>query len=190
MNTPAHVVINLVFLSRPGTTRENVAIVAGSLLPDLPIFIFYFMERFVLGVPEREIWSLSYYLAEWQYFIDLFNSVPMIIFGGIVAWHIKARAFVFLCASMLIHVALDFPLHHNDAHRHFLPFSDWRFESPLSYWESAYYGTLIGWVEFALVILGCIILYQRFSTLMARRLVLFIGALYFSYLIYAMFVWG
>jgi len=190
MNTPAHVVINLVFLSRPGTTRVNVAIVAGSLLPDFPIFILYFVERYIHGVPEREIWSHSYYLAGWQYLIDLFNSAPLIIFGGFVAWYFKARVLVFLCASMLIHVALDFPLHHDDAHRHFLPFSDWRFESPLSYWDTAHYGTLIGWLEFALVILGCIILYQRFRTLVARRAVLSIGTLYFSYLIYAMIVWG
>ena len=190
MNTPAHVVINLVILSRPGATRTNIAIIAGALLPDLPIFIFYFVERYVRAVPEREIWSHSYYLPGWQYFIDLLNSVPLIILGGVVVWYFNARVFAFLCASMLLHVALDFPLHHDDAHRHFLPFSDWRFESPLSYWDPAHYGTLIGWMEFALVIIGCITLYLRFSTLVARRAISAIGVLYFVYLMYAMVVWG
>ncbi|MGY8813645.1 MAG: hypothetical protein ACKVHQ_02860 [Gammaproteobacteria bacterium] len=122
MNTPAHVILNLVILSRARVTRTHVYIITGSLLPDLPMFIFYFVERFIRGVPERTIWSQSYYFPGWQNFIDVFNSVPLIILGGAVAWYFKARLIVLLCASMLLHVALDFPLHHDDAHRHFFHF--------------------------------------------------------------------
>jgi hypothetical protein len=190
MNTPAHVVINLVILSRPGSTRGNIAIFSGALLPDIPIFIFYFVERFILGTPEREIWNQSYYYGGWQYFIDVFNSVPLMFIGGVLAWQLRLRAIGLLFASMMIHVAFDLPFHHDDAHRHFLPFAEWRYSSPLSYWDSAHYGTLIGWVEFALVVSGCFFLYKRFDTKTARRAIISVGAVYISYLMYAMVVWG
>lgn len=36
--------------------------------------------------------------------------------------------------SLLLHACADFPLHHDDAHRQFYSFSDFRFASPISYW--------------------------------------------------------
>lgn len=190
MNTPAHVVISLVVLSKANSLRNNIAILAGSLLPDVPMFIFYFVEKYLRGIPERQIWSESYYLSGWQYFIDIFNSVPLMVCGAVITWYFRIWAGVFFFASMLIHVAFDFPLHHDDAHRHFLPFSDWRYESPLSYWDSAHYGTQVGWIEFALVIVGSVILYQRFSSIAGRRVVISIGGMYIAYLAYALVVWG
>ncbi|MGK0298959.1 MAG: hypothetical protein ACI9XC_002584 [Gammaproteobacteria bacterium] len=101
MNTPVHVILNMVILSPAGANRTNAYSITGSLLPDLPMFIFYFFERFIRGVPERTIWSQSYYFPGWQNFIDLFNSVPLIILGGAVAWYFKARSFVFFCITMM-----------------------------------------------------------------------------------------
>ena len=52
MNTPAHVVINLVILARGGPSRTQMVVVAGALLPDAPMFVFYFFERVVRKTPE------------------------------------------------------------------------------------------------------------------------------------------
>ena len=56
--------------------------------------------------------------------------------------------------SMALHVGLDFLTHHDDAHRHLLPFSDWRFASPVSYWDPAFYGTWFAAAELLLVVAG------------------------------------
>ncbi len=41
MNTPAHVAINLLLLSRNPDHRKTAAIVGGALIPDLAIIVFY-----------------------------------------------------------------------------------------------------------------------------------------------------
>jgi hypothetical protein len=58
------------------------------------------------------------------------------------------------CASALLHALCDFPLHAIDAHRHFLPFSQYRFISPLSYWDVRYHAQKVAVVESLLVLVG------------------------------------
>lgn len=124
-----------------GDQPTNVApAVIGALLPDAPMFVFYAVEKLVLGSSEREIWSTRYFSSGWQDFFDLFNSVPIVAIGLIVAWKTNHRAWFVLFLSMLLHIACDLPLHHDDGHRHFWPLSDWRFESPVSYWDANHFG--------------------------------------------------
>src|SRR5207248_5678377 len=54
-------------------------------------------------------------------------------------------------ASALLHALCDLPIHGVDAHRHFLPFSQRRFVSPLSYWEVARHARAVTLAEWALV---------------------------------------
>ena len=61
-------------------------------------------------------------------------------------------------ASGLAHIACDFFLHHTDAHRQFWPFSDWRFRSPLSYWDSAHYGRVFRPFELGLAAIFTVLL--------------------------------
>ena len=61
MNTPAHAVINLLILGKKEKPQYNLPIVFGGILPDLPMVIFYFYEKFWRGIPEQIIWSESYY---------------------------------------------------------------------------------------------------------------------------------
>ncbi len=133
MNTPAHLIVNLFALGRKETPSKQVAVLAGAIIPDAPMFLFYFIEKVVQRVPEFLIWSRDYYLAPWQNFIDCFNSLPLIALGFVLAWKAQSRAGQLLFFSMILHVLGDLPLHHDDAHRHLYPFSDWRFESPVSY---------------------------------------------------------
>ena len=80
-------------------------------------------------------------------------------------------------------------IHHDDAHAHFRPISDWRFESPISYWDSEHYGNVFGALEMLFVLGGSGLLVFR-SGIRAWRIVgaltllscaLFIG--------YAVMVW-
>jgi len=57
------------------------------------------------------------------------------------------------------------PLHVDDAHAHFWPFSDWRFVSPVSYWNPGYYGHIWAPIEGALALALALIavLWLRFQ---------------------------
>ena len=61
MNTPSHAIINLALLIKFQPPQANLAIIIGGILPDIPIFIFYFWAKFIARLPERKIWSEVYY---------------------------------------------------------------------------------------------------------------------------------
>ncbi|CAB5098070.1 hypothetical protein D3OALGB2SA_1648 [Olavius algarvensis associated proteobacterium Delta 3] len=84
MNTPAHVAVNLVVFGRKHRPELNVPILLGSLLPDLPIIVFYMVEKLYRNLPESVIWSDAYYRPGWQAFIDVFNSIPLALAGWLV----------------------------------------------------------------------------------------------------------
>ena len=123
MNTPAHVVLNALLLRRGRFGAHPKAMLIGALAPDLPIFGFYLWQRLARGESEREIWSTLYFDPAWQLFFDIFNSLPLIGLGALIAWRFQQPAARILFASMALHCLMDLPLHHDDAHRHFLPFS-------------------------------------------------------------------
>ena len=79
MNTPAHVVINLLCLGQRDTVSISMPVIVGAILPDAPMFIFYFVEKVIRQTPELVIWQQSYYQTGWQNFIDLFNSLPLML---------------------------------------------------------------------------------------------------------------
>jgi len=95
-----------------------------------------------------------------------------------------------LCASAILHGLEDLPLHNDDAHRHFFPFSNWRFQSPFSYWDSDYYGNIIGSLEAIAVLIICFFLLRRYPSTRSRILIASVIALYIIYGTYAVVVWG
>ncbi len=161
MNTPAHVIVGALVVGRGRLAEAWGPITAGSLLPDLPMFGFYLHQRLVAGHPERVIWSERYFDASWQAFFDVFNSLPLIAVGlAIAAWLGRERWLAFF-AAMAVHALLDLPVHREDAHGHFFPLTDWRFMSPVSYWDPAHYGTFVLAIETLAVVAGAIVLMRR-----------------------------
>lgn len=163
MNTPAHVIFSLALLGRTRAVRYVLAITAGALIPDLLIILFYGLEK-IRGIPERVIWQDHYYDPFWQGLFDVANSIPLIAIALGISFHFRKTVLSMVLASMLIHCFLDFPVHHDDGHRHFYPFSDFRFASPLSYWDPRYYGNIVGIVEIILFVTGCIYLWTAEKT--------------------------
>ena len=155
MNTPAHLALSVFVWRSEVNWGAVIAVCIGALLPDLPMIGFYLYQKFWLGMPENIIWNVSYFKADWQLFFDLFNSIPIFLGLAIVFYFLGLRVALLLVASALLHLALDFPLHHDDAHRHFLPFSNWRFESPVSYWDSRHYGHIFIWIELTFALFAC-----------------------------------
>jgi hypothetical protein len=158
VNTPSHAVLNLVLLGRKGRPEGNAWIAAGAVAPDLPILVFAVVARWVLGAPWRRVWGEMYFSNVTQTLLVPFHAVPVLAAAWAVArWRKSMRGELFF-ASMLLHSALDFPVHHDDAHRHLWPLSDWRFESPISYWDTAYHAATVSLVEVALVVCGVVYL--------------------------------
>ncbi|PZD74333.1 hypothetical protein C1752_01259 [Acaryochloris thomasi RCC1774] len=186
MNTPAHIVINLLCLGRSGQGLKPI--VTGALLPDAPMLVFYLVEK-LRGTSEQDIWRHAYYQPHWQNFIDIFNSIPLVVLGMAIMVAAGSVTGLILGASMLLHLLEDLPVHHDDAHRHFFPLSNWRFESPISYWDSNHYGGIVSALEIVAVIVGCIFLWRIYRTWGARLMLGTIGLLYASFFIYAFTTW-
>jgi hypothetical protein len=190
MHTPAHVVVNLTILGRKEQRETLAPIVAGAILPDLPMFFFYLYAKVLRGMPERSVWAQAYHESGWQIFFDLFNSLPLLVIGFLWARHSAAKWLSAFFASMILHSLGDFALHHSDAHRHLLPFSGWRFHSPISYWDPRHFGNIVGPLEACVIVIGCIILAKRFTSVRARGFIASLVAVYAIYWVYALMMWG
>lgn len=181
MNTPGHLVVNLAALARgePPVRHARLAVAFGAVLPDIPMVVFYAWARGVARLPERVIWREAYFDPAWQAFFDVFNSVPLILLLLWVAWRARATAVLLAGWSMLLHAALDLPLHGEDAHRHFFPLSDVRFESPISYWDPARFGGIVSMVELGVVVaLTALVLWPRLRSPAWRALLVVANAAY------------
>ena len=190
MDTVAHCVVNLAAIEREDRPRAQAAVLAGALLPDAPMFLFYFVEKVMRGTSESVIWTTAYWRPEWQNAIDLFNSIPLIALGIVLSIVARARIALLLCLSMLLHTALDLPLHHDDGHRHFYPFSDWRFESPLSYWDGHHHADVVSVGIFLLVGAAGLLLWRTASRPTTRWIVGGLAGAYAVFFVYARWMWA
>lgn len=178
MNTPTHYIFNLVFLSKTIAPNANLAITLGAILPDVPIFIFYGVAKLIYQLPEREIWGTAYYDPLWQILIATFHSFPIAGIGLILCLYCKFESGAIFCSSVIVHSLLDFPVHHDDAHRHFFPFSNYRFISPISYWNPAYYGQYVALGEVLFVVAVSPIALSLLQSGIAKGIIIFIDLLY------------
>lgn len=167
MNTPSHVLINAAALGTRPTGRVW-AVAAGALAPDMPIYLFYAYEKFVLHSPEVQIWRYDYDASLVQPVIDGLHSFPLILIAlGLCVLFRRERLKSF-SLSLLLHACEDFPLHHADAHRQFFPFSDYRFLSPISYWDPRYHGAWGAAFEMAVTAAAVVALLRRHDDWRAR----------------------
>lgn len=189
MNTPAHTVVNLLLLGKRDRPKLFVPILLGSILPDLPMMVFYAILKLIQGVPEETIWQVAYFKPGWQAFFDSVNSIPLLGVGLMASLYFRVPWSTALFASMLLHTFGDLPLHFDDAHRHFFPLSAWRFFSPVSYWDPARFGVWMSLLEMAVVLVGSVALLRRFALRWVRVLVVTVSLTYLSYWGYVFWVW-
>ena len=104
MNTPAHVVVNLLILGKKKRPQMTFPIVAGAVLPDLPMVLFYLYQKVFRKMAEQSIWTQAYYEAGWQTLFDLFNSLPLMVLGLVFAYRfgavVRVRIFSSFGASL------------------------------------------------------------------------------------------
>ncbi len=188
MNTPAHLILNLSVLGRKKPPTHQLWVLAGAMIPDLPMVGFYAWEKLIRGVPEVVIWE-DYFDARWQVVFDLFHSFPVALLGAGLSALAKWKGLLLFWMSMALHSAGDFPFHHDDAHRHFFPLTDWQFVSPISYWDPHFHGDLFSIVEI-LMVMGLSLWMWRTASWVGTKIILAgVGVMYLGYLGYVMLVW-
>ena len=129
----------------------------------------------VLGYPLSEIFGKIY----WEHWWQVSNAIghSFILWGAVLAVSLLSRPRnwagfgVALSGSALLHSMIDFLCHRDDAHMHFWPLTEWRFRSPISYWDSAFYGTQFSLFEAALGLVFVIVLWRRYSQKWIKALV-------------------
>ena len=154
MQTPTHVAISLFLWRHSDNWKATLAVVSGAILPDLNMFIFYAYQK-IIGSSESDIWTTFYFEEHWQLFFDWFNSIPIFLALAMIAYWRRWRIMYLIAASALVHVLCDLPVHNDDAHRHFLPISHWRFIGPVSYWDPKHFRLVAASIEFVMAVAMC-----------------------------------
>jgi hypothetical protein len=178
VNTPSHAILNLFLLGRTSLPQGNLPIFIGAILPDIPIFVFYAWAKFMAQLPEKQIWSESYYQPFWQNIIATFHSFPLALIGWLIAYKFGWEKIQILCFSLVLHSCLDLPFHNDDAHRHFFPFSNYRFISPISYWDPKYYGSIVSSVEILLVLGATFPVFNLIQSWISKGLLIAVNLVY------------
>lgn len=164
MNTPAHLLLATGFFAKPDSIKITAAALIGALLPDLSLYILASFSLFITGNTPQYVFGVQYFSSTWQQIFAIDNSfITWGLVFGVGLW--TRKPWLVVCAaSAVLHLCLDFPLHNDDARRHFWPLSDWVFQSPLSYWDTRHYGALITIIEQILVLGLLVILWRRFQS--------------------------
>ncbi|WP_367278205.1 hypothetical protein [uncultured Roseobacter sp.] len=123
MNTPAHLLIGAAVMGRKGNLTVVGAAMIGALLPDLSLYLLAGSALYVFGIPPQIVFDELYFSEAWQTIFAIDNS--FVVWGGLFAlglWRGVPWA-VALTGAALLHLCLDFPLHHDDGRAHFWPLS-------------------------------------------------------------------
>ncbi len=185
MNTPAHVIFAAAAFARPYDRRRTIAAVTGALAPDVSLYLMVGVSLYILQIPPQVVFDELYFSKAWQQVFAIDNS--FFVWGGAFAlsWWLGARNAMVFAGAALMHLAFDFPLHHDDGRPHFWPVSDWVFESPISYWDRGAHAAIVGPIEMGLSLLFCVILMRRFPSVRSRLTIACLGAAQFA----PVFIW-
>ena len=166
MNSPTHTLLALALLSKQGDKKQNWVIALGSIIPDAAIYLWAPYQRFVNGVSGETLWRELYFAEPMQNLIAYFNSIPIYGALAVLGYVMRAKTWgkfmLFFALAALIHMATDLPVHNHDAYRHFWPFSDWRYISPFSYYESEHHAGWVSLVEATIALISIFVLWRRF----------------------------
>ena len=195
MNTQTHIIMGAALFGRPAP-RLAWAGAAGGMVPDLPMFAIIAVLR-MSGYSLDQIFREIYWEHWWQVANGLGHSFwlwgGLAAISGLLVYRQRHPAghdvmtvstpgyaplvFAF-SASALLHSVIDFLSHREDAHMHLWPFTDWRFRSPVSYWDSRHYGNWFGLFEALVGIVLVVVLFRRYRSLPLRAALLVALALY------------
>jgi len=76
---------------------------------------------------------------------------------------------IYFASSAFLHSLFDFCVHHDDGHESFVPFSIWKFQSPVSYWDINHFSYIVFPIETAAVVYSCIFIWQEHRRSKGKR---------------------
>ena len=157
---------------------------AGSIIPDVFIYVCWLWLTFVEGESQSRIWDEIYFDAPMQLTASLFNSVPIYVTLALIGYWQRTKVWgvlllVFALAA-LIHIAFDIPVHGHDAYAHFWPFTEWKFHSPFSYWEVDHHARWVSLIEAVIALCAITILWKRFPRYWVRGILGGLALLYLA----------
>lgn len=178
MHTQTHVIMSAALFGRGIPKRAGVA-AAGGLLPDLPMLVVVAALKFS-GAPPVIIFGLLYWQNWWQ--VTNAISHNFWLWGGLLLLAIIGRERLAASAnaidrwslvavfaiSGLLHVAIDFLVHRQDAHMSFWPVTRWKFISPVSYYDGAHYGHYFAAFEALFGLVLAVALFRSFTNMWVR----------------------
>ena len=187
MITPSHIIYSWALakktenISSSGDTSRSksrtLAFLLGALFPDTPTYLFFIVCGLILGYSGQEMWGDMYFNSGWSIPITLTHSFwlwPALI--GI-STYFSLNFIRWFSISALFHALVDFLVHTDDAYRHFWPFSDWKFHSPVSYYRQSEYGQYVGVFDSTLVLMLLTYLFTKYQG-WPRIIIVSVGILY------------
>jgi hypothetical protein len=170
LHTQSHAILTFYLLRRmlgeraERIRRVNVVLFSGAAVPDLAIFVFFVWYTLFEPTSQRVLWSEYAFRDEWQFVFSMFHSLPLWAIASVAFLLLKMHRAALFCLAALLSAVEDFFVHHDDGHAHFFPFSDYRFESPVSYWDPAHYGWYAFATEVIVVLAASVWTYRRLET--------------------------
>ena len=167
MMSQTHILVASALMAKPGEKLRNTAVLLGAFIPDAAIYGLFVWSK-IAGIDEKKVWDELYWQEPWQTYTAAGNSVflylamlviSLIALRNAPVVHRIGIFLIFFSLAALTHLAGDFPVHHDDAHRHLWPVSDWKFISPVSYWDPNHNGRIFSILEVFLGIALSILLF-------------------------------
>ncbi|MEL6798979.1 MAG: cobalamin biosynthesis protein CobQ [Pseudomonadota bacterium] len=151
----------------------------------MSLYIMAATALYVLDVPPNVVFDEYYFSPQWQAVFAVDNSFFVWGLACALAVWLKRPALIAFTGAALLHLAFDFPLHHDDGRPHFWPLTTWVFESPVSYWDRNHYADIVSPLEMLLCVALCAMLWRRFQGWRARAVIAMAGTLQLA----PMFMW-
>lgn len=158
MRTFSHALITTVLGKSARLKRGGlVAFVLGSVLPDAPVGVLMVLALLenpnmqeAMDIMDRAFYSDPVWIALHNTPHSLVAMGVLSVLGYALRRRRWGRWLLWYAAGSVLHIVIDVATHAGDGPMFLYPLSGYRFESPVSYWDPAYYGRAFTVFEYLL----------------------------------------
>jgi membrane-bound metal-dependent hydrolase YbcI (DUF457 family) len=153
------------FKASPAATTASMV---GAVLPDLPALVataYYWNSR--NSMPRKELVDAIYLTGPFGRAGVLLHSAVLVglllgLYWLVGLWERdRCKILLWFLIGWAGHTMVDFLTHSDDARPLFWPISDWKWASPISYYDPLHYGREFFFVEHGAILLTILLLLAR-----------------------------